>query len=163
MYQVKTEDEIIAAVQKARAKNSSTFGLLLDKEFFERCKITSSSKDLALLKGGLFSYSVAYNDDNMCAYWYQQCKYKTLSFITGTLDSASAQKALAAGINGEEAFVFITDAYSWKLALQDKEYLSEWSARAGLRSSYIRRDEIKAYIFGVDNDAFYPALASEHC
>ena len=158
MYSVKTEDEITAAVQKAKQKNVREFGLLVEKEFFDKCQKNPYPKDVALLKGGLFSFGSAYEHDGSCVYCYQQCQYKSLYIIEGALDPSSAQKVLDAGMNGTETVAFLLNPSSWNLTLRNNEDLSEWSARAGLRGSYIQRTELKAYIFGTEQDAFYPAV-----
>ena len=64
MYNVQTEDEIISAVQKAKQKNSSSFGLLMEKSFYDKCRKTPTVRDSALLKGGLFSFGTACYDDS---------------------------------------------------------------------------------------------------
>ena len=158
MYNIQTEDEIISAVQKAKQKNSPSFGLLMEKSLYDKCRKTPTVKDSALLKGGLFSFRTAYYDDTLCAFWYSQCRYKSFCIMQGSLEHSSAQRVLEAGMNGEEAIVFMLDDSSWRLTRRKPEYLSEWTACAGLRGTYVQREDLKTCIFGAEKDAFSPAV-----
>ena len=158
MYSVKTEDELAAAVQKSKQKNSPAFGLLLEKTFFDTCQKNPSIKEAALLKGGLFSFGAAYYDDDLCAYWYKQCRYKSFCIVPGALEYSSAMRVLSAGLNGAEAVALMLDDSSWKLTLRNAQYIGEWAACAGLKGVYVQKKELRAYIFGTEQDAFQPAV-----
>ena len=158
MYSVKTEDELAAAVQKSKQKNSPAFGLLLEKTFFDTCQKNPSIKEAALLKGGLFSFGAACYDDDLCAYWYKQCRYKSFCIVPGALEYSSAMRVLSAGLNGAEAVALMLDDSSWKLTLRNAQYIGEWAACAGLKGVYVQKKELRAYIFGTEQDAFQPAV-----
>ena len=158
MYKAENEDEVISSVQKAKKKNAKTFGLLLEKSFYDECKKDPFIIDASLLEGGLFSFNLVYYNDSMCAYWYTQCDYKSFYFIDGALDISSANKVLTAGLNGAEAVALMLDDSSWNLTLKDKEYIGGWLALAGLRGPYSPKKEIKTYLVGFDGDAFSPAV-----
>ncbi len=153
---VRNENDIIAAVQRAKSKNASELNILLEKTYYEQCRKDPSIRERALLKGGLSSFE-SYTESNGL-YCYHKCKYKDFYVVEGALNEASAVKVLNAGLSGAEAVAFFPDAASWNLTLRNKEYLGEWGGKAGLLGAYSQRIEMKAYIFGADGDAFYPAV-----